>query len=122
MVRLRTHCRGQTSEREEKRNRPGTGENREPKQRKNSTIEASKLLKTRNGSGNEAKKYMEIKELYENTGSEAYKLLQTHDITLSKSITYAFLSCKLAQIALARVQKQHNLANESKLSSRLHEI
>jgi hypothetical protein len=65
---------------------------------------------------------MEIQELYENTGSETCKLLQTHDITLSKSITYAFLACKLAQIALARVQKQHNLANESKLSSRLHEI
>jgi hypothetical protein len=41
------------------------------------------LLKTMNGCGNEAKKYMEAKELYENTGYEAKKLLKTNDITIS---------------------------------------
>ena len=50
---------------------------------KNSTTEASMLLKTMNGCGNEAKKYMEAKELYENTGYEAKKLLKTNDITIS---------------------------------------
>jgi hypothetical protein len=37
------------------------------KKTKNSTTEASMLLKTMNGSGNEANKYMETNELYENT-------------------------------------------------------
>jgi hypothetical protein len=49
---------------------------------KNSTNEASKLLKTWKCCGNEAKKYMETKELYENTGHEAKKWLKTNDITL----------------------------------------
>jgi hypothetical protein len=50
---------------------------------KNNTTEASMLLKTMKCCGNEAKKYMETRELYENTGYEAKKLLKTNDITLS---------------------------------------
>jgi hypothetical protein len=49
---------------------------------KNSTNEASMFLKTNGALGNEAKKYMETKELYENTGNKANKLLKTNDITL----------------------------------------
>jgi hypothetical protein len=44
-----THCRGQASLREEKRNSPGIGENRGPKKTGNDTIEASMLLKTQKG-------------------------------------------------------------------------
>jgi hypothetical protein len=40
------------------------------------------FLKTNGALGNEAKKYMETKELYENTGNKANKLLKTNDITL----------------------------------------
>ena len=46
MVILWTHCRGQASDREEKRNSPGTWGKPDPKKTKNSTIEASILLKT----------------------------------------------------------------------------
>ena len=45
----------------------GTRERVASKRTKNSTNEASMLLKTRNGCWNEAKKYLETKELYENT-------------------------------------------------------
>jgi hypothetical protein len=64
---------------------------------KNSTTEASMLLKTMNGCGNEAKKYMETKELYENIGNEAKKLLKTSDITLSKIANYARFTRKSAR-------------------------
>jgi len=47
VVILWTHCRGQAAEREEKRNSPVTEENRGPEKTKNSTIEASMLLKTK---------------------------------------------------------------------------
>jgi len=49
VVLLWTHCRGQASDREEKRNSPDTRENRDPKKTKNSTNEASMLLKTHDG-------------------------------------------------------------------------
>ena len=49
MVILWTHCREQASDREEKCNSPGTGEIRGPKKTKNSTNEASMLLKTKKG-------------------------------------------------------------------------
>jgi hypothetical protein len=49
VVILWTHRRGQASDREEKRNSPGTGENLGPGITKNSTNEASMLLKTRDG-------------------------------------------------------------------------
>ncbi len=44
-----TPCRGQATHREEKRNSPGTRENRGLKKTKNSTIEASMFLKTKDG-------------------------------------------------------------------------
>jgi hypothetical protein len=47
---------------------------------------------------NEAKKYMETKELHENTGNEAKKLLKTNDITPSKTANYASFAHKLAPI------------------------
>jgi len=46
VVILWTHCRGQASNREEKRNSPCNRENRDPKVKKNNTNEASMLLKT----------------------------------------------------------------------------
>jgi hypothetical protein len=49
VVILWTHCRRQASVREEKRNSPGTGENRARKKTKNSTNEANMLLKTKDG-------------------------------------------------------------------------
>ena len=47
MVILWTHCRGRASDREEKRNSPGSRENRGPQKTKNDTTEASMLLKTK---------------------------------------------------------------------------
>jgi hypothetical protein len=44
---LWTHCRGQASDREEKRNGPGYGECRELQKMKNSGNEAKKYLKTK---------------------------------------------------------------------------
>ena len=49
VVILWTPCHGQAADREEKRNSPGSGENRGTKKRKNSTIEANMLLKTKKG-------------------------------------------------------------------------
>ena len=77
---------------------PGHSRESGLKKTKNNTIEASKLLKTRNGFGNEAKKYLETKGLYENTEMEASKLLKTNYITLSKTASYAHLAHQLAQI------------------------
>ena len=45
---------------------------------------------------NEAKKYMKINELYENTAHEAKKLLKTKYIALSKGENYAHLARQLA--------------------------
>jgi len=98
MVILWTHCRWQAVEREEKRNSPGTGENGGRKETKNSTNEASKLLKTRNCGRNEAKKYMETKELYENTGKYPEKLLKTKHITSLSGVSYARFAHQLAPI------------------------
>ena len=49
MVALWTHCRRQASDREEKHNSPGTRGGRGQKKTKNSTIEASMLLKKNDG-------------------------------------------------------------------------
>jgi hypothetical protein len=70
-----------------KEDRDGGGYSRESgsKKTKNSTNEASMLLKARNGYGNEAKKYLETKELYQNIRNEAKKLLKTNDITRAKT-------------------------------------
>jgi hypothetical protein len=68
------------------------------KKTKNSTNEASMLLKTLNGCGNEAKKYMETKELYENTRNEAKKLLKTKHITFLSGANDARFAHQLAQI------------------------
>jgi hypothetical protein len=51
------------------------------KETKNSTNEASMLLKTQNGRGHEAKKSMETDELCENIGNEAENWLKTKHIT-----------------------------------------
>jgi hypothetical protein len=93
-----THCHGRASDRDEKRNSPGTRENRGPEETKNSTNEASKLMKKRIGGGNEAKKYTETKELYKNIGKEAKKLLKTKHIALSSGAAYARVARKLIQI------------------------
>lgn len=65
---------------------------------KNSTNEASMLLKTRDRSRNEAKKLLEINELFKIAGNEAKKLLKTNHITLLSGADYARLARKLAQI------------------------
>jgi hypothetical protein len=65
---------------------------------KNSTNEASMLLKTINGCGNEAKKYMETNELYENSENKANKLLKTNDITRRETANYASFAHTLAPI------------------------
>jgi hypothetical protein len=49
VVILWTDCRGQASGHEEMLNSPGTRKNRAPKKTKNSTSEASMLLKTKKG-------------------------------------------------------------------------
>ena len=86
MVLLWTHCRRGAPGWPDEAGRAGwpwgTRERVASKKQKNSTTEATKLLKKWNGCGNEAKKYMETKELYENTGHEAKKWLKTNDITL----------------------------------------
>jgi len=48
--------------------------------------------------GNEAKKYMETKELYQNIGNEAKKLLKTEHIALLNGANYARFARQLAQI------------------------
>jgi len=48
--------------------------------------------------GNEAKKYMQIKELFENTGNEAKKLLKTNHIPIPKTANYESLAHGLAPI------------------------
>ena len=68
------------------------------KKQKNSTNEASKLLKILNCCGNEAKKYMKRQELYKITVLEAKKLLKTNYITLEKPTNYASLPHQLAQV------------------------
>jgi hypothetical protein len=68
------------------------------KKTKNSTNEASMLLKAHNGGGNEAKKYMETNELCENIVKEAEKLLKTGHIAILTGAKYVRLSPKSAQI------------------------
>ena len=80
VVILWTPCRGQASDCEEKCNTPGMPETRCPKKTKNSTIEASRLLKTQRCVRNEAKKYLKIKQLYVNEGRGSSKYLQEKDI------------------------------------------
>jgi hypothetical protein len=98
MVLLWTHCRGQAVEREERRNSPGTGENRGTKKTKNNTNEASKLLKTLKCCRNEAKKYMKTRELFKNSGNEAKKWLKTKHIAIFGDANYARFVHQLAQI------------------------
>ena len=98
MVILWTLCRGQAVEREENRNSPGTGENRGPTKTKNSTNEASKLLKILRCCRNEAKKYLETKELYEDTGKYTQKLLKQKHIASLSVANYARFAHQLAPI------------------------
>ena len=65
---------------------------------KNSTNEASMLLKTLKAYGNEAKKYLKTKELNENNVNKAKKLLKTSDIALPMTANYVSFAHKLAPI------------------------
>jgi len=65
---------------------------------KNSTNEASMLLKALNGCWNEAKKYLKLKELSEIIGYEAKKWLKTKHIDLLTSENCARLAHQLAQV------------------------
>ena len=60
MVILWTHSRRQDPHREEKRHSPGTGENRALTTTKNSTNEASILLKTKDGLAKRTKNELEV--------------------------------------------------------------
>jgi hypothetical protein len=64
---------------------------------KNSTNEASTLVKTLKGCWNEAKKCLETKELYGNIGSKAKKWLIKKHITLLGGANYARSAHQLAQ-------------------------
>ena len=57
---------------------PGSGD---PKNTKNSTIEANKSLETKGRCRNEAKKYLKTRELLKNGARKAEKLLKTKRIT-----------------------------------------
>jgi hypothetical protein len=80
------------------RDGPGAFEREWLQKNKNSTNEASMLLKANVAIGNEAKKYIETKELYENIGNEAKKWLKTKHITSLSGANYARFAHQLAQI------------------------
>ena len=82
----------------EERDGPWAFEREWLRKNKNSTNEASILLKTNCAVGNEAKKYLKTKELNENIENEADKSLKTSDIALSRTANYASFAHKSAPI------------------------
>jgi hypothetical protein len=81
----------------ERRGGPGAIEREWLQKNKNTTNEASMLLKTNWAIGNEAKKYKETKELYEITRNEAKKWLKTKHITFLSSANCARFARESAQ-------------------------
>jgi len=72
------------------------------------------LLKAWKGRGEEAKKYMETKELCQNNENEAKKWLKTKHITLLSDANYARLAHRLAPIGPQKEQKTPDFAKTNR--------